>query len=283
MRIKKVLAESLPIILLEAKRQKMSNEYFEKLAEFNAAEVPFAVATVIKITGSVSAKPGAKSIIDSKGQTVFGWVGGGCAEEAVREASLESMRDGQTRIVPLDLDDEILGVGMPCGGTMEVYVEPYMPHPELIIVGHGRIAEVLAQLAHTVHFSITVNDSVATRETYPMAERLITSDLDFNKMEIGSQTYVVVVTQHKGDQHSIKKALQGNGPYIGLVASTKRAKLVFKYLLDEGVAPEELKRVHSPAGLDFAGTTPEEIALSIVGEMVTVRRGGSGKSMMELK
>ena len=283
MGIKKVHAESLPIILLEAKRQKMSNEYFEKLAEFNAAEVPFAVATVIKITGSVSAKPGAKSIIDSKGQTVFGWVGGGCAEEAVREASLESMRDGQTRIVPLDLDDEILGVGMPCGGTMEVYVEPYMPHPELMIVGHGRIAEVLAQLAHTVHFSITVNDSVATRETYPMAERLITSDLDFSKMEIGPQTYVVVVTQHKGDQHSIKKALQGNGPYIGLVASTKRAKLVFKYLLDEGVAPEELKRVHSPAGLDFAGTTPEEIALSIVGEMVTVRRGGSGKSMMELK
>ena len=283
MRIKKVHAESLPIILLEAKRQKMSNEYFEKLAEFNAAEVPFAVATVIKITGSVSAKPGAKSIIDSNGQTVFGWVGGGCAEEAVREASLESMRDGQTRIVPLDLDDEILGVGMPCGGTMEVYVEPYMPHPELMIVGHGRIAEVLAQLAHTVHFSITVNDSVATRETYPMAERLITSDLDFSKMEIGPQTYVVVVTQHKGDQHSIKKALEGNGPYIGLVASTKRAKLVFKYLLDEGVAPEELKRVHSPAGLDFAGTTPEEIALSIVGEMVTVRRGGSGKSMMELK
>jgi len=261
----------------------MFNEYFEKLAEFNAAEVPFAVATVIKITGSVSAKPGAKSIIDSKGQTVFGWVGGGCAEEAVREASLESMRDGQTRIVPLDLDDEILGVGMPCGGTMEVYVEPYMPRPELMIVGHGRIAEVLAQLAHTVHFSITVNDSVATSETYPMAERLITSDLDFSKMEIGPQTYVVVVTQHKGDQHSIKKALEGNGPYIGLVASTKRAKLVFKYLLDEGVGPEELKRVHSPAGLDFAGTTPEEIALSIVGEMVTIRRGGSGKSMMELK
>ncbi len=261
----------------------MFNEYFEKLAEFNAAEVPFAVATVIKITGSVSAKPGAKSIIDSNGQTVFGWVGGGCAEEAVREASLESMRDGQTRIVPLDLDDEILGVGMPCGGTMEVYVEPYMPLPELMIVGHGRIAEVLAELAHTVHFSITVNDSGATRETYPMAERLITSDLDFSKMEIGPQTYVVVVTQHKGDQHSIKKALKGNGPYIGLVASTKRAKLVFKYLRDEGVAPEELKRVHSPAGLDFAGTTPEEIALSIVGEMVTIRRGGSGKSMMELK
>ena len=261
----------------------MSNEYFEKLAELNAAEVPFAVATVIKITGSVSAKTGAKSILNGNGETLFGWVGGGCAEETVREAALESLRDGQTRIVPLDLDDEILGVGMPCGGTMEVYVEPYMPRPELMIVGHGRIAEVLAQLAHTVHFSITVNDFGATREAFPMAERLITSDLDFSQMQVGLFTYVVVVTQHKGDQHSIKKALEGQGPYIGLVASTKRAKLVFEYLLDEGVAPEELKRVHSPAGLDFSGTTPEEIALSIVGEMVSIRRGGSGKSMMELK
>ena len=261
----------------------MSNEYFEKLAELNAAEVPFAVATVIKITGSVSAKTGAKSIIDGNGETLFGWVGGGCAEEAVREAALESLQDGQTRIVPLDLDDEILGVGMPCGGTMEVYVEPYKPRPELMIIGHGRIAEVLAELAHTVHFSITVNDSGATREAFPLAEHLIISDLDFSKMQVGPQTYVVVVTQHKGDQHSIKKALEGEGPYIGLVASTKRAKLVFEYLLDEGVAPEELKRVHSPAGLDFAGTTPEEIALSIVGEMVAIRRGGSGKSMMELK
>ena len=109
----------------------MSDEYFQKITELNAAEVSFAVATVIKITGSVSAKPGAKSIINDKGETLFGWVGGGCAEEAVRGASLESMRDGETRIVPLDLDDEILGVGMPCGGTMEVYVEPYLPRPDL--------------------------------------------------------------------------------------------------------------------------------------------------------
>ena len=132
----------------------MSDEYFQKITELNAAEVPFAVATVIKITGSVSAKPGAKSIINDKGETLFGWVGGGCAEEAVREASLESMHDGETRIVLLDLDDEILGVGMHCAGTMEVYVEPYLRRPELIIVGHGRIAETLAQLAHPFIFQL---------------------------------------------------------------------------------------------------------------------------------
>jgi len=257
----------------------MSNEYVEKLAALNEDGVPFAVATVIKVSGSVSAKTGAKSIISSKGETLFGWVGGGCAEEAVREASLESIKDGQTRIISLDLDDEILGVGMPCGGKMEVYVEPYMPRPELMIVGHGRIAEVLAQLAHTVHFSITVNDSTASSENFPMADQLITSDIDFSQMDVGLKTYVVVVTQHKGDHYSIKKALEGNGPYIGLVASKKRSKLVFQYLLDEGISSEELKRVHSPAGLDLAGTTPEEIALSIISEMVSIRRGGTGKQM----
>ena len=261
----------------------MSSEYFEKLSELNNSEIPFVVATVIKISGSVSAKPGAKSIINAKGETVFGWVGGGCAEESVRETSLECLRDRQTRIIKLDLDDEILGVGMPCGGEMEVYIEPYIPRPELMIIGHGRIAEVLTYLAQKVHFSVTVNDRIATRDEFPMADRLITSDIDFSEMVVGPQTYVVVVTQHKGDQFSIKKALEGNGPYIGLVASTKRAKLVFQYLRNEGISDKELRRVHSPAGIDFGGTSPEEIALSILGEIVSIRRGGTCKPMTELK
>ena len=100
---------------------------------------------------------------------------------------------------------------------------------------------------------------------------------------MGVNTYVVVLTQHKGDQYSIKKSLEGKGPYIGLVASTKRSKLVNQYLLDEGIESSELERVHSPAGLDFGGTTPEEIALSIVAQMLMIRRGGSGKTLMEIK
>ena len=182
------------------------------------------------------------SIIDSEANPLYRWVGGGCAEEAVRDAAMDSLKDGQTRIVPLDLDDEVLGVGMPCGGTMDVYVEPYLPRPELHLIGHGRIAEVLAELAHLMHFMVTVNDPAAVRERFPKADRLINSDPDFKQLEVGPNTFVVVVTQHKGDQHSIKKALEGNGPYIGLVASTKRSKLVFQYLLDEGVS--KLSLIH---------------------------------------
>ena len=134
-----------------------------------------------------------------------------------------------------------------------------------------------------VHFSVTVNDPSATRENFPMADRLITSDIDFSEMIIGAQTYVVVLTQHKGDHHSIKKALEGKGPYIGLVASTKRSKLVFQYLSDDGIPSNELKRVRSPAGFDYAGTSPEEIALSIIGEIVCLRRGGTGVQMTKSK
>ena len=261
----------------------MSSEFFKKVNELTLSEVPFATATVIKTTGSVSAKTGSKSIINRHGETLFGWVGGGCAESAVCEAAMESQKDGETRIVSLDLDDEVLGVGMPCGGTMEVYVEPFLPKPELLIVGHGRIAEMLASLGHSLHFRISVNDPSATRENFPFAHKLINSDPDYQQMQVNFNTYVVVVTQHKGDHHSIKKALEGNGRYIGLVASIKRSRLVFEYLADEGVNNETLKRVHAPCGLDLGGTSPEEIALSIICEMVKIRNQGSGLPMMQLK
>ncbi len=261
----------------------MSKEFFNKVAELSTNHQPFAVATVIKITGSTSAKTGAKAIIDGHGKTLLGWVGGGCAESAVSLEAVDSLADGQTRIVPIDLDDEVLGVGMPCGGNMEVYVEPFLPKPELLIVGHGRIAELLAMLGKFVEFSVTVNDPIAVRESFPTADRLITDDPDFSKMEVTPNSYVIVVTQHKGDHLSIKKALEGKGAYIALVASKKRSGLVFEYLLDSGVSRQELAKVHAPAGIDIGCVLPEEIALSIIGEIVAVRRGGSCRPMMEVK
>ena len=261
----------------------MNEEFFEKIAELHEAKEPFVVATVIRIEGSASAKPGAKAIIDKHGKTLMGWVGGGCAESAVCQEALACLEDEQTRIVPIDLDDEVLGVGMPCGGMMEVYVEPYLPTPELLIVGHGRIAESLAMLAKFLDFDVTINDPMADKEAFPTADRLITDDHDFSQLHVNPNTYVVVVTQHKGDHLSIKKALQGKGAYIALVASKKRSALVLEYLMDAGISQEELARVHAPAGIDIGCVTPEEIALSIISEIVAKRRGGSCRPMMETK
>jgi xanthine dehydrogenase accessory factor len=124
----------------------MSLDLYAKAAELTAQGKTFAVATVVRVEGSSSARRGSKAIIDAQGKLVFGWVGGGCAESAVRNEALRCIELQQPLVITLDMSDELLGVGMPCGGKMEVYIEPVLPQPDLLIAGHGRIAEVLAPL-----------------------------------------------------------------------------------------------------------------------------------------
>jgi xanthine dehydrogenase accessory factor len=263
----------------------MDQEIFATLEKMSSRGEPFAIATVIETVGSGSAVPGSKAIIDSNARVIAGWVGGGCVENLVRQEAMESIKEGKTRIIDLDLNDELFGVGMPCGGRMKVYIEPVLPAPVLVIAGHGKIAETLARLGRLVGFSVTVADPAATREAFPTAERVIPSGLSFSDIEIGPTSYVVVATQHKGDHLSIKKAIEGGAPYVALVASHTRSQLVFDYLVAAGVPNTALLEgnVRAPAGLDIAAQTPEEIALSIMSEIVAVRRGGSGRPMTKAK
>ena len=259
-----------------------AEEFFKMAHELISKGEPFAVATVVKITGSSSAKPGAKVIINKKGETLFGWIGGGCAESMVAAEAVTSLKDGKTRIVYVDLTDEVLGAGMPCGGSMEVYVEPFLPKPHLLIVGHGKIAETLAQLGQMLNFRVTVDDPAATEDKFAGCQ-IITQDPDFSRMEITPDTYVVIATQHKSDHLSMKKAIDDGARYIALIASKKRAGLVFEYLREQGVSEERLREIRAPAGLDLGAITPQEIALSIMSEIVLMRRSGTGKPLTELK
>jgi xanthine dehydrogenase accessory factor len=170
---------------------------------------------------------------------------------------------------------------MPCGGAMRVYVEPMMPKPKLWILGHGRIAECLCQIGALAGFDVVVDDPMAERERYPAAAHLIEDDLDYRQLTPGAADYVIVATQHKGDHQSMLRALASPAPYIALIASRKRSGLVLDYLREEGIAEAELRRVHAPAGLDLGAKTPEEIALSVMSEIVMRRRGGSGEAMRE--
>ena len=145
----------------------MSREFLRKSSELAAEGKPFAVATVVRVEGSSSARPGSKAIIDDQGKLVMGWVGGGCAEGAVKRQALECIARQRPQLITLDMTDEVLGVGMPCGGIMDVYIDPVLPKPELLIVGHGRIAETLAALARLVNFSVTVDDPSADRTVLP--------------------------------------------------------------------------------------------------------------------
>jgi xanthine dehydrogenase accessory factor len=253
----------------------MSIEFFKKSSDLVAAKKRFAIATVVLVEGSSSACPGSKAIIDEEG-SLTGWIGGGCAEGTVRREALQCIESGRPRMIRLDMTDELLGVGMPCGGVMDVYIEPVLPKPELLIVGHGRIAETIAALAHEVNFSITVNDPLAQRGSFPDADVLVADDIDLSAAKIDARTFVVIATQHKGDHLWLQKAIDGGAAYIALVSSRHRAALVLDYMAANGAAPEELDRIWAPAGLDLGAASPEEIALSIVSQMVAIRRGGSG-------
>ena len=259
----------------------MSSEFYSKASALAAQGKSFAIATIVRVEGSSSAKRGSKAIIDAQGKIALGWVGGGCAESAVRNEALKCIELERPELITLDMTDELLGVGMPCGGKMDVYIEPILPQPELLIVGHGRIAEVLASIAQLMNFSVTVNDPAADRKSFPQADRLVTEDFDLTETPITSRTFVVIATLHKQDHLWLQKALEGNAAYIALIASRHRSEARARLSSCDGSAPEKVERVWAPAGLDLGASTPEEIALSIVSQMVALRRGGSVKSLKE--
>jgi xanthine dehydrogenase accessory factor len=259
----------------------MADEFYSKAAELARQGKPFVTATIVRVEGSSSAKRGSRAIIDGQGKIVLGWVGGGCAESTVRHEALKCIELGRPELITLDMTDELLGVGMPCGGKMDVYIEPVLPQPELLIVGHGRIAEVLATIAQLLNFSVTVNDPAADRASFPHATRLVTEDFDLTETPIGSRTFVVIATLHKQDHLWLQKAVEGNAAYVALIASRHRAKLVLDYLVATGMPAEKLERVWAPAGLDLGAATPEEIALSIVSQMVALRRGGNVRALKD--
>ncbi len=260
-------------------------EFTRRLSALVEAGEPCAVATIVEVEGSASARPGAKAILDRSGRVVFGWVGGGCAETAVRDEALRAMAEGRGRTIRLDLDDEVLGVGMPCGGHMMVFVEPYMAQPRLLVLGHGKIAETVAALGKLVEFHVTVNDPLATPEAFPGADVRITDDPDYAKVECDADSFVVITTQHRSDYEALSHVLRQRPAYVGLVASAKRSALLFERLHEDGFPVELLRHVSAPSGLDLGSETPQEIALSIFAEVLQRRRGGesTGRPLAEVK
>jgi xanthine dehydrogenase accessory factor len=259
----------------------MAKDIVEVIRDMQAVGKPFAVATVVETVGSVSAKTASKAVIDHQGRVVAGWVGGGCAESTTCNQALVCLESGETAIIDIDLNDEMLGAGMPCGGSMRVYVEPVLPRPTLWIMGHGRVAECLCLMGDLLGLKVVVNDPGVAWEQYPNASRLITDDLDYEQLQPARGDFVVIATQHKGDHESMQRALASQADYIALIASRKRSRLVLDYLRQEGCGEAEIARVMAPAGLDLGARTPEEIALCVISEIVLVRRGGSGLRMRD--
>ena len=179
-------------------------------------------------------------------------------------------------MVEVDLNDEVFGAGMPCGGHMRVFVEPLMPNPALWLTGHGRLAETLCAFARPLGFDVHVHDPQAAPQAFPAAARIVTDDIRHSRLNPAPGDFVVVASHHKGDYDALSQALNSQARYIALVASRSRARLVLGRLAGEGVDAASLARIRAPAGLDLGGKLPEEIALAIIAEIVMARRGGAG-------
>jgi len=259
----------------------MAKDIVDVIVEMRGKNQPFAVATVVETRGSVSAKTGAKAVIDHEGRIVAGWVGGGCAEATAGEEAIKCIGSGMTSVVDINMEDEILGAGMPCGGSMRVYVEPVLPKPALWIMGHGRIAECLCALGDMMGYRVVVHDPIATVEKYPAAARIIDDDVRYDQLQPAPGDAIVVATQHKGDHQSMTRALRSEAGYIALIASRRRSRLVLDYLRSEGFDEAALGRVMAPAGIDLGARTPEEIALAVMSEVVLTRRKGSGERLRD--
>jgi xanthine dehydrogenase accessory factor len=259
-----------------------AGDLFARASELAAAGRPFAFATVVAVARPTSARPGAHGIVHPDG-TIEGWVGGSCAQPVVVREALRALADGQPRLLRLSKDppgegrraDGIIELVMTChsGGTLEIYVEPNLPAPLLWIAGTTPIAGALTELGAAAGFRVTLFDPVADAAAFPAAEHVRT-DTNLVAVEPAASPYIVVATQGQWDEEALAGALRRDARYVGLVASPTRAIAVRAWLREEtGLAEDRLAALRAPAGMDLGAETAEEIALSILAELVQVRRG----------
>lgn len=241
---------------------------------------PFALATVVRAEKPTSAKPGAKAIVTADG-TLTGWVGGSCAQPTVIREALKALQDGQPRLLrlapPARLgrapQEGVAEITLTCasGGTLDIYIEPHLPPPHLIAIGHLPIVAALTELGKGLGYTVTVMGPDISPDQFPQADRVM-DRLDFSQIAVTPQTYVVVASHGSYDEEALVAALNTGAPYVALVASRTRAGAAMEYLRQSGVSEEQLARLKYPAGLDFGAVEPEEIALSILAEVIQFRR-----------
>ncbi len=241
---------------------------------------PFALATVVSVRPPTSGKPGYKAII-RPGGTVTGWVGGSCTGRVLVAEALESMKDGRPRLIRLSPDAEEGGNPSPgvvtrrleceSGGVMEIYVEPHLPEPELVVIGEAPVAKAVAALGGFLGYRVTVVAPGARPSDFPDGVHW-QPDLERLPKLVAPGTFVVVASTGLYDETALKSVLPRSPRYVGLVSSHTRGQAVLEALKESGLPTDQLDALHNPAGLDIAARDPEEIALSILSEITKVRR-----------
>ena len=258
----------------------MQKDFYDQVQTLHNTGNPFVIATVVRAEKPTSAKVGAKAIITDDG-TLSGWIGGSCAEPTVKREAKKALQDGQPRFIRLCPPEKmgtapqegVIEIALTCisGGTLEIYIEPQLAQPHLVVIGHLATAEALVNLGKDLGWRVSLMGLDVTRERFPNADQVL-NELNFSRLSITKNTYIVVASHGNYDEDMLVAALQSEAPYVALIASKKRAGAILQYLNESNLTPEQISRLKYPAGLDFGAVNPEEIALSILAEIVQRRR-----------
>lgn len=253
-------------------------DIFEELVRLRREGRKCALATIVQVQGSIPSYQAAKLLIRDDG-SIAGTIGGGCVEAEVWNAAREVIESGKAKHLSFNLgQDAAYDNGLICGGQLEVFVEPVFPQPKAFIFGAGHISKSLAKVAALAGFSTAVIDdreSFASRERFPEADEIHAGEYEdvIPRLAINESGYVVIVTRgHRDDMRVLRLVAGSPARYIAMIGSKRKVISVIKELEREGVARESLERIYAPMGLEIGAESPEEIAISVVAEMIAVRR-----------
>jgi len=263
-------------------------DLFEEIVKMRRGGQRGALATIVHTNGSIPSYESSRMLVREDG-SMAGTIGGGCVEAEVWAAAKDVMQKEAPRKMVFHLNNEAsYDNGLICGGTLEVFVEPILPQPVAYLFGGGHVSVAVARAAHAAGFGIAVVDdreAFANKERFPMAQEVHTSyEEAFEKIKPNAASYLVVVTRgHKEDMRVLAWAVRSDARYVGMIGSKRKVMSVYKALENEGYKPGEFERVYAPMGLDIGALSPEEIAVSIVAELVAVRRNAFHADHKKLK
>jgi xanthine dehydrogenase accessory factor len=263
-------------------------DLFEEIVKMRRAGRRAALATIVHTNGSIPSYESSRMLVREDG-SIAGTIGGGCVEAEVWAAAKEVMQKEAPRKMIFNLNNEAsYDNGLICGGTLEVFVEPILPQPVVYLFGGGHVSTAVAKSASAAGFGVGVVDdreAFANKERFPWAQEIFTNYEDaFKEISPNASSYLVVVTRgHKEDMRVLAWAVRTEARYIGMIGSKRKVLSVYKALENDGYKAEEFERVYAPMGLEIGALSPEEIAVSIVAELVAVRRNAAAAAHKKLK
>jgi len=253
-------------------------DIYQEIVRIKAEGEEAALVTVVLATGSTPREEGAKMLVRADG-SILGTIGGGSLEAQVIEEAVKVIKQSKPKRLHFALTaKKVEEEGMLCGGELEVFIEPILTPPTLYLFGGGHISLPLAKMGKLLGFKIAVIDDraeFANPDRFPEAGIVLAEDYTktFSKLKIDKSSYIVIVTRnHQYDDMVLEWAAGTTAKYIGMIGSKAKTKAVFSHLMTKGISKEQLDRVHAPIGLEINAQTPEEIAVSILAEIIKIRR-----------